>query len=194
MPTFQESDLTFSFPHSWTVRKYDAHRFYQGLSGYGLKAVDFIILLPDGRLCLAEVKNYHPRQNEHGEDHPITRKKAAKLAKSLARKYTDSLHAIRIIREFYQRKWYHRWGYFLYGRLGYWTDLQFWHEAARRAEGQLPVTILLWLETPKAAKRYRTKIYAHLHTHIAPEKAQLILGGNGFSPLVGLEAKFNSSV
>jgi len=191
VPDFHESDLLFSFPRNWVVRKYDDHTFYQGLSGYGLKAVDFVILLPDGRLCLMEVKNYHPRRDERGREHPVDRKKAGALAKRLSEKYTDSLRVIGVIRKYYRRKWYYRWRYSLgrYLPLGYRTDLLFWHEAARRAEGQLPVSILLWLETPKAAKRYRAKIYAHLAQRVDPEATQLVLGGNGFSPLPGLSAR-----
>lgn len=190
MQTFQESNLHFSFPKGWAIRKYDDHRFYQGLSGYGLKAVDFVILLPDGRLCLMEVKNYHPRTDENGKSHEVSRKKAKNLAANLARKYDDSLRAIRVIRKYYRTKWYYKWRYQLtrFFIFRFRSDLHFWYEAARRADNKIPTTVLLWLETPKAGKRYRTKIYAHLANHINPEEAQLILGGNGFSPIPGLEA------
>lgn len=186
---FQESDLIFDISPSWVVRKYDEHTFFRGLSGYGLKGVDFVALLPDGRLGLIEVKNYHPRLKEDGSLHPIKRKKAAKLAASLAHKYHDTLRAIRVIQLYYRRKWYYRLRYALFFPFekAANSDLYFWHEAAKRAQSGLPVTIILWLETPKAAKTYRTKIYAHLANHIDPEKGQLLLGGNGFSPIPGIE-------
>ena len=56
MPRFIESDLTFDFPASWRVRAFDDHHFYQAISGQGLKAVDFLVLHPDGQLWLMEVK------------------------------------------------------------------------------------------------------------------------------------------
>lgn len=188
MAVYQESDLTFNFPPGWAIRKYDDHRFYRGLSGHGLKAVDFIALLPDGRLCLIEVKNYHPRMDEDGKLHPVDRKKAKELAGSLAQKYADSLRAIMVINRYYRSKWYFRWRqwFFPSALFGFKSDLLFWTTAAKRAAAPLPTTILLWLETPKAAKRYRNKIYAHLANHLNPEEAQLLLGGNGFSPLPGV--------
>lgn len=191
MPQFQESDLSLTLSSDWIVRKYDNHTFFRGLSGYGLKGVDFIVLLPDGRLGLIEVKNYHPRINPSGIAHPIKRIKAAKLAENLANKYFDSLRAIRVIERYYQRKWWYRSRYFLFSSIErlFNSDLYFYREAAKRARGPLPITIILWLETPKAAKTYRTKIFAHLANHLRPERGQLLLGGNGFSPIPGIEAK-----
>lgn len=187
---FHESAIDFFFPSSWAVRKYDDHRFYQGLSGYGLKAVDFVMLLPDGRLCLMEVKNYFPRTDERGKVHLVARKKAKSLAESLAKKYADSSRAIGIIQRYYQSKWYYRWRYALgqYLPFGYRADVLFWGEAARRMRGDLPVLILLWLETPSQAKRYRTKLYAHLAGTVNPAEVQLLLGGNNFVPLPGMQA------
>ena len=190
MQYFQESDIDFSFPSEWAVRKYDDHRFYQGLSGYGLKAVDFVILLPDGRLCLMEVKNYLPRTDTGGKLHTVERKRAKKLAADLAKKYTDSSRAINVIQRYYRSKWYFRWRYAI-GKLftfRYRSDLIFWNEAASRSQSDLPTLILLWLETPSMAKRYRTKIYAHLANKIDPGKAQLMLGGNNFTPLPEMNA------
>lgn len=192
MPQFQESDLLFTIAPNWVVRKYDDHTFFRGLSGFGLKGVDFIALLPDGRLGLIEVKNYHPRLDSlSGQPHPIKRKKAASLAKNLGKKYQDTLRAIRVVRRYYRTKWYYRWRYVLLKPVERLlnSDLYFWHEAAARAESSIPATIILWLETPKAAKKYRGKIYAHLAQIINPEDGQLLLGGNGFSPIPGIKAE-----
>lgn len=190
MQHFKESDINFSFPNGWAVRKYDDHRFYQGLSGYGLKAVDFVILLPDGRLCLMEVKNYLPRTDAAGKLHTVERKRAKKLAANLAKKYADSSRAINVIQRYYRSKWYFRWRYAV-GKLfpfRYRSDLLFWNEAARRSQNDLPTLILLWLETPSLAKRYRTKVYAHLADKVDAKKAQLMLGGNDFIPLPEMRA------
>jgi hypothetical protein len=190
VPQFQESDLQFTLSSDWVIRKYDDHTFFRGLSGFGLKGVDFIVLLPDGRLGLIEVKNYHPRRGRSGVLHPIKRKKAAQLANDLAGKYADSIRAINVIERYYLRHWYHRGRFLLlrpFERLLN-SDLYFWREVARRANGPLPVTIILWLETPKAAKTYRTKIFAHLANHLSPQRGQLLLGGNGFSPIPGIKA------
>lgn len=190
MQDFQESNIDFSFPSAWAIRKYDDHRFYQGLSGYGLKAVDFVMLLPDGRLCLMEVKNYLPRTGTSGQVHAVERKRPKKLATSLAKKYADSRRAINVIQKYYNSKWYFRWRYAVgrYFAFRYRSDLLFWQEVARRSQNDLPILVVLWLETPELAKRYRTKIYAHLASKVDPAKAQLMLGGNGFSPLPGMEA------
>ncbi|PHI21606.1 hypothetical protein CEQ90_01980 [Lewinellaceae bacterium SD302] len=191
MQRFQESDINFTLAPSWVVRKYDDHTFFRGLSGFGLKGVDFIALLPDGRLGLIEVKNYHPRPDKvNGTVHPIKRKKAADLAKNLDQKYHDTLRAIRVVGRYYRTKWFYRWRFQLlypFERLAN-SDLYFWKEASRRADGPIPVVIILWLETPKAAKKYRGKIYAYLSSRLEPEEGQLLLGGNGFSPLPGISA------
>lgn len=189
MSSFLESGLVFSFPPAWQLRKYDEHTFYRGLSGRGLKAVDFIVLLPDGRLCLIEVKNYHSRQSKDGQFHPVERPKASELANRLTDKYTDSARAIRVIDRYYRSKWYYRLRSLLFPAhlFGYRSDLQFWTEAARRLAGTQPTLLLLWLETPKAAKRYRSKIFAHLAQQTDPSAMQLLLGGNGHNPFTSLE-------
>lgn len=185
MKTYLESALSFSFPATWAVRKYDSHHFYQALSGHGLKAVDFICLLPDGQLCLMEVKNYQPRLGKDGRFHTVHRKKASDLAKNLAKKYSDSARAIRVISRYYRTKWYYRWRLRLFpaALFGYRSDLQFWAEAAQRLDNNQPTLLLLWLETPKASKRYRSSIYAHLNQLIEGTELQLLLGGNGYTPL-----------
>ncbi len=185
METYQESGLSFSFPASWEVRKYDSHHFYQALSGHGLKAVDFICLLPDEQLCLIEVKNYHPRPSEDGRFHAVHRKKASDLADNLAKKYGDSMRAIRVISRYYRTKWYYRWRLRLLPSaiFGFRSDLHFWTEAARRLDKNPAVIFLLWLETPKASKRYRTKVYAFLNSLVNSTGLQLLLGGNGYTPL-----------
>ncbi len=189
MNSFRESGLIFHFPPTWRLRKYDSHTFYQGLSGRGLKAVDFIILLPDGRLCLIEVKNYHPRLGKEGQLYPVVRPKASHLAGGLASKFKDSIRAIHVIHRYYRSKWYYRWRSALFpARLfGYRSDLHFWTEAAQRLVATAPTILLLWLETPKAAKRYRSKIFAHLAQQTDSSAMQLQLGGNGNSPFERLE-------
>lgn len=145
MPRFQESDLTFDFPASWRVRAFDNHRFYQAISGQGLKAVDFVILHPDGKLWLMEVKNYQPRQDEAGAPYPLTLPTPQELADQLGQKLVDSRRILRIIDRYYQRKWYYRW------RLSWsawWpfpkpdSDLLFWNEAAVRLAQEQDVPIL----------------------------------------------------
>lgn len=187
---FEESDLVFDIATSWGVHKYDRHKFFRGLSGHGLKGVDFIALLPDGRLGLIEVKNYHPRPKVDGSTHPVRRKKAADLAENLAKKFHDTQRALNVIQKYYRSKWYYRLRSFISWPLErlFNSDLYFYLEAAKRSQGELPVAIILWLETPKAAKTYRTKIYAHLANFIDPTEGQLLLGGNGFSPIPGISA------
>lgn len=187
MATLIESDLLVTLSSRWHWRKYDNHTFYRGLAGAGLKGVDLIALLPDGRLALIEFKNYHPR-TRRGKTHPVKLKKVARLTDTLVRKHQDSLRAIRVIDRYYQSKWYYRWRTKLtrFFPLLPTDDPGFWTEAARRAQGPLPVVILLWLETPAVQPAYRNQLYAHLAAKLDPERSQFLMDGNGLDPIPGI--------
>ena len=58
---FLESDIHFEFGENCLVKKFDEHRYYNILSGSGLKGVDFIVLYQFRQLVLIEAKNYKQR-------------------------------------------------------------------------------------------------------------------------------------
>jgi len=153
--TFAESDLLFSFPDDWVVRKFDDTVAYQSLSGYGLKGVDFIALSPDGKLWLMEVKNYRPRQNK-GKEYRASRRQPRELAAHVAKKFTDTHRLLRIVDASLRKNWYRRIKLLYLERLrpntesNYW----FWSEAKRRADQADSVRYLLWMETPETRPDY----------------------------------------
>lgn len=110
MPTtFHESDLEFTFNDDWIVKAYDEHPFYKSLAGQGLKGVDFIGILNLETVVLIEVKNYKirfptavpPIQDKITGDCPA-------IVETMKRKVADTRRALRIIRKYYQRRWWLR--------------------------------------------------------------------------------------
>ena len=152
MATFYESDLTFTFPDDWVVRKFDETVAYQSLSGHGLKGVDFICLEGADALWLVEVKNFRRRD----ERYRAVRRRPAALAGQVATKFTDSQRLINIVYRSMQRRWSTRfllWWYRFYLRPRPKKTYWFWAEAERRLrEGH--VHYVLWLETPDAGPDY----------------------------------------
>ena len=182
----QESGLTFEFPAGWGVRKYDGHTFYKGLSSVGLKAVDFIVLPPDGALWLIEVKNFLPRQTAGRTYYPKI-KATKRLAEQVHYKFRDSLRAIDIIHRYYQRKWLFRLlkgSLRFLGRFG--SDWTFWAEAHARLQARQAPHLLIWLELDEERKTYRTRFFATLLKHFQGEAVQLEMGFSGRNPLPGM--------
>lgn len=110
MPIFHESDLTFSFPNDWTVKKFDSTKFYKYLSGYGLKGVDFIVISPKEELILIEVKNYYNRWNKNEKDIASSfEKNLHPFSKKISEKFKDSFRLLKIVEKYYQRKMCYNW-------------------------------------------------------------------------------------
>jgi len=105
---FSESGLSFQFPKSWTVFKYDEHRFYTYLSGAGLKGVDFIAIDGD-ELILIEVKNYADRIIKENFD-PMEGllSEPAVYVEAYFQKFEDTFRLLDIIEQYYNRKWWYR--------------------------------------------------------------------------------------
>lgn len=146
--TFHESGLVFHFSDDWLVRKFDSHTFYRGLSGSGLKGVDFLVLPPSGPLLLLEVKNYFnrdPRVNApvRQEQLPVP----GELAKKLHEKSMDTLVAIDAIHQYYLRKWSYRLllPWLLRLRLKN-SDWIFWSLAYQRAHADRMARFVCWIE------------------------------------------------
>ncbi len=151
--TFRESGLIFTFPENWTVVKLDEHRFYSYVSGRGYKGVDFIAIDGTGRLILLEVKNYRDRYPKDGVRPVAALLESPSLyAHNYLRKFEDSFSLIRIVHQYYQRKfWVRRVGEpFL--RFGFhpWLlrfDWVFWWKVYQnRMAGSKHTRLVLWLE------------------------------------------------
>lgn len=183
----RESGLVFSFPASWGVRKYDEHPHYQSLSSVGLKAVDFIVLPPDGKLWLIEVKNFQPR-TRNGKTYRVRLRSSEALSQVIAAKFRDSLRAIGIIRNYYRRNWLFRLLEPVLVRLTrFRSDWAFWAEAYRRLEDETPPQLLIWLEMTDNRKSYRTRFYATLLETLRDEPVTPWMGLKGNNPLPGME-------
>lgn len=105
---YTESGLHFTFDQRWTVFKFDQHRFYQYLSGQGLKGVDFLAAdqcTPE--ILLLEVKNFAPK-NWKGPlpTRDIVLENPEAYAKKIIKKYEDSIRLLKIINEYYEKKWW----------------------------------------------------------------------------------------
>lgn len=97
---FRESDLQFKFNKNWIIIAFDKTDFYKQLSGQGVKGVDFILLHKTQSIVyFIEIKNY----DQHGE-FKTESPKSIDLAKTLCKKWTDTLNAIHQINTFYS-KW-----------------------------------------------------------------------------------------
>ena len=145
--TWEESALRFEFGPAWTVRRYDAHRFYQAISGSDMKGVDFVAIYEQRYLLLIEVKNYTKRYGDQLPRVVPPLDDPAAFAAHVGRKWHDSLHAVRIFRLALLRDWryrlFHRWlNRFLAPR----HDWRFWTRAYHLSQLPGATHALLWLE------------------------------------------------
>ncbi|MCB9040022.1 MAG: hypothetical protein H6557_25655 [Lewinellaceae bacterium] len=164
---FIESGLHFRFGEEWVIKKYDAHRFYKGLSGSGLKGVDFLGILGE-ELFLFEVKNFR-RRHDWQEENPMDAILAqpAAFAESMAYKVEDTLLAIDAIWQYYRRKW-------LFRRLlpafrllpPTENDWRFWARAYSLMQNPEQVQVVLWMETEQARPALLEEITQSLNTQL----------------------------
>jgi len=163
---FRESDIEFNFNKDWSVRKYDAHYFYKGLSGAGLSAVDFIGLLYGNELVLFEIKNFR-QGRKYGETDFESRMKEELpvFMKKMKVKVVDSLRGIDAIGRYFQRKPLYRLFLGLIRKLNFhqykWV---FWTKVYDCSTPPLNCTFILWLETDKPLPELRKKIKKTLKT------------------------------
>lgn len=104
--------MSFVFNQNWLVRPYDKHTFFQGLSGAGLKGVDFLGMHNRDHLVLMEVKNYLPDPDGR-RYRQISQRLAAPeaIGASLASKMQDTLRAIDLIHRYFQTRLGYRLAY-----------------------------------------------------------------------------------
>jgi len=151
--TFTESGLVFTFPKNWSVIKSDDHRFYNYVSGTGLKSVDFIALDGTKHMYLIEVKNYKDRFEDNGRTamEPILAN-PKDFTKKIIQKFEDSLQLIRVIHKYYRRKfWFRRIQSFtlqgLRKRTNIPTNWKYWLASHDILTGQeKSITFILFIE------------------------------------------------
>jgi hypothetical protein len=177
---FTESGLRFGFEPAWAVKKYDQHRFFQGLSGAGLKGVDFIAINGE-RLVLVEVKNYRPLphiQQANPVEAVLANPEA--LAAAIAQKATDTLRGLEAIGGYYQRKWLFRLLQPLLLRLRpHGWDWRFWAHACHLQPLPQHITFVLWLETEQARLAFRRQLAQALEQRLHGLVGTVVVAGNG---------------
>ncbi|MDX1667277.1 MAG: hypothetical protein R3350_08610 [Saprospiraceae bacterium] len=160
----RESGISFQFDSSWKIIRYDAHRYYQGLSGAGLKGVDFIGLREDRELFLFEVKNYHPRTEMHSSSSLWQREDAVEVvAEAVSRKFEDTLTACRAIHAYHHRKWLFR---IMQNRSGllrkFKPEWYFWSQVHRLVQHTDTLKAVCWIETLHPREVVQTQLLSLL--------------------------------
>ena len=153
---FEESGRLFQFGEGWVVRRYDAHRYYQAISGSHMKGVDFVGIYQNRFLLFIEVKDYTLRYGDTlpAEVPPLD--DPARFARTIERKLQDSLRAVRVFRLALLRNWRYRFFHhlaqpFLPAR----HDWRFWTRAHQLLHVDGAVHAMLWLElAPAYPARY----------------------------------------
>ena len=163
-----ESDLHFTFPADWIVRRFDSTAAYRSVSGHGLKGVDFLCLVGEEELWLIEVKNFYARQ----ERHRVIRRDPEALAAHVGKKFVDTKRLIRIVNRAMRRRWWYMgallWYFTLHPRPRPRSHYWFWAEAERRLRVARKVHCVLWLETPERAADYERATEAALEEWMEP--------------------------
>ena len=170
--TFEESDLTFQFSRNWVVKKFDDHKYYRILSGYGLKGVDFIGILDQTTLVLIEVKNYK-RRKESPKAPNITDILGNKppLIDAFVYKIEDTILAINTVHKYLLRKWQFRLNQFIWKHLpihwftnGEWAFWERCHQILSQKKEQ--VHYVLWLNTDEEYDEMKTQEVGALANHL----------------------------
>lgn len=175
MMMFSESDLRFRFSDDWVVCRYDAHRYYRGWSGAGLKGVDFIAILRDETLVLMEVKNYSIRAaGSRGHTLEAILAQPEILTESFGRKIVDTLTAIDAVRQYWQRHWWRRWALRRYRkRPPRSSEPAFWARVCELAEQPDTCMAVLWLESDAFSPALRQQLETQL-TEELPDLASRV--------------------
>lgn len=185
MRSFTESGIQFTFNRDWVVKKYDSHRYYQGLSGKGLKGVDFIALnFKEKLVAFFEVKNYRTRfhQNTGEAIHPDP-KPTDDLAQTLSEKVSDTLLAIAAITIYYEKSWWYRWWHSWYIRLPFYTgDRFFWSKVANCIYVHENIHFILWVEQQERDVAYLSRLQRKTEVLLQGETGRVYLADSSSHP------------
>jgi hypothetical protein len=166
---FQESNMLFKFDKQWVVKKYDAHRFFAGLAGAGLKGVDFIAISPD-KLLIMEIKNYR-RRHDWQEENPFDKVIADpdEFIYKITDKVEDTLRGITAIGKYYRQKWW----YFLAAPLLRFFksspyDWSFWLQVYEQSHTQENIIFIIWMETEQPQNTIRETLNQKISEQLKP--------------------------
>lgn len=187
---FIESGLHFRFSEEWVVKKYDAHRFYRGLSGSGLKGVDFLGIRQE-ELFLFEIKNFRRRRHRQAEN-PLDAilSNPSGFVENIAFKVEDTLLAIDAIWQYYNRKWLFRRLLPAFRLLPVTeNDWRFWARAYGLMQNPEQVKVVLWMETeqPRAALVRELEVLLHARLKERAASVRLVVRSD-HAFLEGVEA------
>jgi len=113
---FIERNTIVDFEDDWYVIKLDEHRYYKRVSGYGLKAVDFVATHPKIGVFLIELKDYEKGRESIPENIDLV----------MIEKQEDTLKLMRIIEKYYQRQFIYRLMRWINNDKLYPKDWRFW--------------------------------------------------------------------
>jgi len=95
---FTEREVKVMFDHEWSVIKLDEHKYYQRVSGYGLRGVDFMAVHEDFGVVFIEMKNYTEGKLSIPQN----------VEDLMQTKRDDSVRLVRIVYAYFERQWYFR--------------------------------------------------------------------------------------
>lgn len=173
---YEESGIAFYFPRSWNVIKYDTHRYFQAMSGAGMRGADFIWLDASGVLTIMEVKHFRsfpaspPSQTVTSPEH-LTRAVAIKLEKTLA--------GLRIVNRYLSGKQsfrLSRWLSRTTGISGFWwrQEWAIWSECFAACHQDGGLRFCLWYEEDRQSPEPELTI--HLQQLLEKEVSERISG------------------
>lgn len=164
MTTIEESGIQFSFGKRWAVRKYDTHTYYRGMSGLGMKGIDFIGVLDGRTVYLIEVKNFERIPQLHLER---TKDKleghSSYIILNFIEKVENTQEGIAAIDQYLSRKHYLKILFQLSLRWKYTTWLLrqerlFWMLVAHYIRCNKVVTVF-YIQLPKGFESYYESLY-----------------------------------
>lgn len=177
---YNESGIHFTFDRHWVVKKYDQHTYFQGLSGAGLKGIDFIGIRQSRKLLLMEVKNFSSRP-EIDQEPPITPylDQPELLVNIFEEKVRDTLKAISAIAAYYQRNWSYRLSLPLIKKLPSSSiDRIFWTHANELLTQPTNLFLVLWLETDPEQLGLLSEIEPLLKERLSPLTGQVFVSSS----------------
>lgn len=179
---FRESGLTFAFSDEWHVVQWDQHTYFKGLSGVGLKGVDFLAFHPDKRTFLMEVKNYRDTEPPH----------ARTLAEDVWQKAQDTLRGLEAVKLFLQRSWLRRlllpiWKIYPPDR----SDRAFWTQASHFFSQGNTHSYLIWLEGKNIPPAWEKSFLARLEELQIDSSITFSINNQGVSPYSAIVRKLS---
>lgn len=152
---YSESGIQLTFDRGWVVKRYDQHTYFQGLSGVGLKGVDFIGIWEKRELLLLEIKNYRRRPGITANPIEPYLNQPELLVETFADKVLDTLKAIETIVAYYQRSWFYRLVYPVLTRLPTSpAERVFWTHAYDIFTRRKRLLLVFWMELDPDQKAF----------------------------------------